>query len=236
VTVSLPIAVPTVYGDAVPTAREGVGYARIGGFTASTPRELDDAINRMKARGIRAIVLDLRGNMGGSFLSGVETAKRFIPAGVIVTTQGQLTQVDNQSITSDSGMTAHNLPVVVLVDAETASAAEVLAAALKDHNRAILVGMPTFGKGAIQYPLRLDSLDELGPDGRPRTNKSGGVRLTIAKLLSPRGTPINGVGIVPNVYEADREHQLRRGIEKAADLIRNTPDAPVGPTLPVIMP
>ena len=237
----LPVVVPTVYGDGFVTHREDVGYARVGSFTASTAAELDDAINRMKARGVRAIVLDLRGNMGGSFLAGVETAKRLIPAGVIVTTQGQLAQVDNQPFSSDSGMTAHDLPVVVLVDSETASAAEVLAAALKDHNRATIIGMPTFGKGAIQYPLRLDSLDELDPNGKPKTHKSGGVRLTIAKLLSPRGTPINGVGVSPNILEADREHQLKRGIEKAAEmldkpveLIPASPTMPIGPRLPIM--
>ena len=73
-------------------------------------------------------------------------------------------------------MTAHDIPVVVLVDAETASAAEVFAAALKDNNRAALIGMPTFGKGAIQYPLRLVSLDEVDEFGKPKTSKSGGVR------------------------------------------------------------
>lgn len=229
-----PVVVPTVYGDRRETAHDGVGYARIANFSATTPRELDEAINRMKGRGVRALVIDLRGNIGGSFLAGVETAKRLIPAGVIVTTQGQLTQVDNQPFSSDSGMTAHDLPVVVLVDAETASAAEVLAAALKDHNRATLVGMPTFGKGAIQYPLRLDSLDQVGPDGKSRPHKAGGVRLTIAKLLSPRGTPINGVGIIPNVWEADREFQLKRGVEKAADLITPSRNMPVGPTLPIM--
>jgi C-terminal peptidase prc len=213
------------------TARDGVGYARVGNFTATTAGELDEAISRLRSRGVRALVLDLRGNMGGSFLAGVETAKRLIPAGIIVTTQGQLAQVDNQPFSSDSGMTAHDLPVVVLVDAETASAAEVLAAALKDHNRATIIGMPTFGKGAIQYPLRLNSLDDSTFSGK--TSRSGGVRLTIAKLYSPRGTPINGVGISPDILEADAEHQLRRGISKAAELIPLTPIPPGGPRLPI---
>ena len=229
----LPVVVPTVYGERMVTTRDGVGYARVGNFTASTPRELDDVLNRMKLRGIRAIVLDLRGNMGGSFLAGVETAKRLIPAGIIVSTQGQLPQIDNQPFSSDSGMSAHDLPVVVLVDSETASAAEVLAAALKDHNRATLIGMPTFGKGTIQYPLRLDSLDDVESGGKSRTNKSGGVRLTIAKFVSPRGTPINGVGIVPHILEADRENQLKRGIAKAAELIPISPTNSVGPMLPI---
>ena len=86
-------------------------------------------------------------------------------------------------------MTAHDIPVVVLIDAETASAAEVLAAALKDNNRATLVGMPSFGKGTVQYPLRLVSLDD-DPSGK-KANKTGTVRVTIAKLISPRSGPIH---------------------------------------------
>ncbi len=235
VAVRLPVIVPTVYGDGLVSMKEGVGYARVGSFTANTPRELDDAINRMKAHGARVLVLDLRGNMGGSFVASVDTAKRFIPAGLIVTTQGQLNQVDNQPFSSDSGMTAHDIPVVVLVDAETASAAEVLAAALKDHNRATLVGMPTFGKGAVQYPLRLDSLDDKDEHGKPRTSKTGGVRLTIAKLISPRGTAINGTGITPHILEADPTRQLEVGLEKATELMpAMSRPAPVGPSLPTI--
>lgn len=219
ITARLPVVVPTVYGTNVVNSRDGIGYTRVGSLAASTPRELDEAIHWLKARGVRAVVIDLRGNMGGSFLAGVETAKRLIPAGLIVTTQGQLSQVDNQPFSSDSGMTAHDIPAVVLVDGETASAAEVLAAALRDHNRATLVGMPTFGKGAIQYPLRLDSLDEKDEQGRPKTHKSGGVRLTIAKLLSPRGAVINGVGVSPNVLEADPTRQLELALEKAIELL-----------------
>ncbi len=231
----LPVVVPSVYGIGAASSKDGVGYIRIGSFTASTARELDDAINNLRnTRGVRVLVLDVRGNMGGSFLAGVEATKRLLPAGLIVTTQGQLTQVDNQPFSSDSGMTAHDLPVVLLVDAETASAAEVFAAALKDHNRASLVGMPTFGKGAIQYPFRLDSLDSKDVNGKPKTSRTGGVRLTIARLISPRGAAINGVGITPDILEADPRRQLEIAFEKAIDLLPTTRPMLVMPTLPMI--
>ncbi len=136
-----------------------------------------------------------------------------------MTTQGQLNEVANQPFSSDSGMTAHDLPVVVLINSETASAAEVLAAALKDNNRATLIGMPTFGKGAIQYPLKLVSLDEFDDQGKPRTNRSGTVRLTIAKLIAPSGSPINGVGISPHILEANPDRQLELAKEKVQELI-----------------
>lgn len=217
--VALPVVAPTVYKVIPLSKKDGIGYARIGGFGLNTPRELDDAINQLKSRdGARAMILDLRGNMGGSFLASVETAKRLIPSGVIVTTLGQLNEVANQPFSSDSGASAHDIPIVVLIDGETASAAEVFAAALKDHNRATLVGMPTFGKGAIQYPLKLAALDEVDDEGKPKTTRSGTVRLTIARLIAPRGGAINGVGIAPHVFEADPERQLNTAIEKAIEL------------------
>lgn len=236
----LPVAVPTVYGtsvvapkDAVPGKDGAVGYTRIGQIAATTPRELDEAIHGLKARGVRSLVIDLRGNMGGSFIAGVDTAKRLIPAGLLVTTQGQVARVDNQPFTSDSGMTAHDIPVVVLVDSETASAAEVLAAALKDHRRATLVGMPTFGKGAVQYPVRLDALDEKDGTGQPKTAKSGGVRLTIAKLISPSGAAINGVGVTPHELEMHPGQQLDLAFKKAIELL---PASSAVPAMPMVLP
>ena len=233
IVVQLPVIVPTVYAEGITQQNRSIGYARIGSFTPTTARELDDAINRLKAAGARALVLDLRGNMGGSFLSSVDTARRLLPSGLIVTTQGQAAEVDNVPFTSDSGMTAHDIPVVILVDAETASAAEVLAAALKDNNRAPLIGMPTFGKGAIQYPLRLAALDELDENGKPKTNKSGGVRLTIAKLIAPRGGPINGVGISPHVLEANPTRQLELAINRAGELSPSPRPTMMMPAMPL---
>lgn len=218
VVVQLPLAVPTVYAEGITPQNRTIGYVRVGSFGATTPRELDDAINRLKGAGARALVLDLRGNAGGSFVAAVDAAKRFLPSGLIVTTQGQAAEVDNVPFHSDSGMTAHDIPLVVLVDAETASAAEVFAAALKDHNRAPLVGTPTFGKGAIQYPLRLAALDELDENGKPKTNRTGGVRLTIARLIAPRGGPISGVGVSPHVVEPDPTRQLELAILRAGEL------------------
>jgi len=228
VTVRLPLTVPTVFG-VKPLSTKEIGYARVGGFSTTTPRELDEAINALKVDGARVIILDLRGNHGGSFLAGVETARRLLPAGLIVTTQGQASEVDNQVFSSASGMTAHDIPVVLLIDAETASAAEVFAAALKDNNRATLVGTPSFGKGTVQYPLRLVTLDDVDPSGKP-TNKTGTVRVTIAKLFAPRGGPINGVGISPHFLEADYGLQLDLALEKAIELMPGTMMRPMLPS------
>jgi carboxyl-terminal processing protease len=233
--VQLPVTVPSIYGTRVLSSlasKDRVGYLRLGSFTPSTPRELDEAIHSLRASGVRSVIIDLRGNMGGSFLSSVETARRLLPAGLIVTTQGQITEVNNIPFTSESGMSAHDIPLVVLIDTETASAAEVLAAALKDNNRATLIGMPTFGKGTIQYPIRLIALDELDSSGKPQSARSGAVRLTIAKLIAPRGGAINGIGITPHIMEADPGNQLKLAIEKAVELVPTLP-RPMMPLVPV---
>ncbi len=221
----VPVTAPTVYGERIINTKE-IGYARLGSFTSATPRELDASILKLKTDGARVIILDLRGNHGGSFLAGVEVARRLIPSGIIVTTQGQATDVNNQVFSSVSGMSAHDIKVVLLIDAETASAAEVLAAALKDNDRATLVGMPTFGKGTVQYPLRLVTLDD--PDGK-KPGKTGTVRITIAKLIAPRSGPINGVGVTPHHLEADFAQQLELAIEKAIELLPMMPPMQLQP-------
>jgi carboxyl-terminal processing protease len=231
--VQLPLAVPTVYGADV-VGRDGVGYIRVGGFQPSTPRELDAAIADLRVRGMRSLVLDLRGNHGGAFLPGVEAARRLLPAGIIVTTQGQLGEVASRVFSSDSGPAALVMPLVVLIDSETASAAEVLAAALKDNNRAVLIGMPSFGKGAILYPLKLTAADEVDEAGQPRP-RSGGVHVTIARLISPRGAAINGAGVTPHVIEPDPVQQLRLAIERAAESLAPAPRSPA-PTVPPLAP
>jgi C-terminal peptidase prc len=223
VIVQLPLNIPTVFGSTI--LKDGVGYLRIGSFQPSTPRELDDAVTDLRMRGMRSLIIDLRGNLGGSFLAGVEVARRLLPAGLIVTTQGQLPQVDNQVYSSESGMNAIDVPLVVLIDTETASAAEVVAAALKDNNRATLVGMPSFGKGTVQYPLPLSSIDDVDAMGRPRA-KSGAVRVTIARLIAPRGGAINGIGVTPHVVIPDPARQEREAIQRAFDALPRSPMPP----------
>jgi C-terminal peptidase prc len=227
-----PVILPTVYGKAMVSDREGVGYVRIGSFAASTLCELDEAIEYLKTRGARVLILDLRGNHGGSFTAGVEVARRLLPAGIIVTTQGQVGEVANRVFSSDSGMNALDMPLVVLIDAETASAAEVVAAALKDNGRAVVVGMASFGKGAIQIPVKLGPAHESDESGQLRP-RSSGVRVTIARLFSPRGTPINGTGVTPNALEADPVRQLQLAIDRALEQLPPGPRSPMPmPTIP----
>jgi C-terminal peptidase prc len=213
--VQLPVPVPTVYAAAMLNPRDGVGYLKVGEFRESTSRELDEAVFRLKAQGLRALVIDFRGNAGGLFTAGIEVAQRFLPAGIIVTTRGQSPEFAGRVFSSDSGMSAFDVPVVLLIDTRTMSAAEAVAAAWKDHSRATLVGLPTFGKGVIQSPIRLTAAD--GPDGSP--HRSGVLILTVASMFGPRGGAINGAGVTPHVLEADPNRQLDAALAKAVELL-----------------
>ena len=166
----------------------------------------------------KALVIDLRGNGGGSFTAAVKTAERFLPAGIIVTAQGA--QPDATKVyTSAAGPTATDLPAVLLVNGETASAAEVFAIALRENQRAKLVGTPTFGKGALQNVVRFTTGEE--PDeaaGKPKPR--AGMRLTVARLLSPNGNAITGAGVTPDVTERDPDRQTSIAVEQARELAR----------------
>lgn len=228
--VKLPTPVPTVYAVDVMSAKDGIGYLRLAAFTDRTARELDDAVIGLKARGVKALVLDLRGNPGGSFLASVHAAMRFVPSGIIATTQGQSPDFAGRVFSSDSGMTAHDIPVVLVVDTRTMSAAEVFAAGLKENNRATVVGMPTFGKGLVQAPIRLHALNVVGEDGKP-VDRSGVLVLSVASVFGPRGQPLNGAGanagVTPHWVEANADRQLALALAKAVELIAGPAPMPM---------
>ena len=220
IVVRLPVPMPTVYGHAtdIVNPKDGIGYVRISSFRETTPRELDEAIFSLKARGVRAVIIDLRNNAGGLFTAAIHVAQRFLPNGIIVTTQGTAPEFAGRVFSSDSGMMADDIPIVLLIDTKTMSAAEAVAAAWKDHNRATLVGLPTFGKGVIQAPIRLTSVDDA--DGAVR---SGVLVLTVASMFAPRGGPINGTGVTPHIPELDAAKQLDVAIAKALELASRSP-------------
>ncbi|GIW81789.1 MAG: carboxyl-terminal processing protease [Gemmatales bacterium] len=162
----------------------GIGYIHLIGFHQNTLAELNTAIENLADQGMKALVLDLRGNAGGLFQSAVQVAERFLPEGsFIVDTQGKHSQTRYVS----QNPAPLTVPLVVLVDGSTSSAAEVLAAALKENRRATLVGQPTYGKGTVQHLIEW------------KTVQAGGIRITWARLLSPLQNDFNGIGISPDV-------------------------------------
>ncbi|MCD6404922.1 MAG: S41 family peptidase [Planctomycetes bacterium] len=130
-----------------------IGYVRLTDFKEDTAGDLDRAIGVLRDKGMQGLVLDLRFNHGGLLTSGVSVADRFLSQGTIVTVKGTHTRA--RPWRAHYFRTYESFPVVILVNEQTASAAEILAGALKDHSRAILVGTRTFGKGTVQtvYPL-----------------------------------------------------------------------------------
>src|SRR5262249_7199663 len=136
-----------------PMPREGVGYVRVLCFNENTVQELKDAILRLQSDGMQSLVLDLRGNGGGLLKPAIQAAEMFLTEGVIVQTQSQPELRGHKDL--NESHRAHNpnaftMPLVVLVDGDTASSAEILAGALAENGRARLVGQTTYGKASIQ--------------------------------------------------------------------------------------
>jgi carboxyl-terminal processing protease len=163
----------------------GVGYVRLDGFQKSSTQELLTAVTALQRRGMRFLVLDLRGNPGGLLDVAVDIADEFLDEGVIVSTRGRAAN-QNAVYRARPGGAATRLKVAVLVDHDSASASEILAGALKDNRRAIVLGERSFGKGSVQsiFPLRA---------------APAGLKLTTAKFYSPENRAYSEQGVEPDV-------------------------------------
>jgi carboxyl-terminal processing protease len=160
-----------------------IGYLAISRFTESTGADVGTALADLKKKdGLGALVLDLRDDPGGIVDQAILVADQFLDDGTIVTIRGRQGSVENQ--VAHKGGAGVGVPIICLVDQGTASAAEILAAALHDHGRAKLVGLPTYGKGTVQTFYDLD-------DG-------SGLKLTTARYLTPKGNSLESKGIVPD--------------------------------------
>jgi len=162
---------------------------RITTFSETTPEDLKSAILALKRdnkAGIRGLILDLRNNPGGVLESGVAVADDFLDSGVIVTADGRTPDARFQ-MDATPGDLIDGAPLVVLVNAGSASASEIVAGALKDHGRALLVGRRTYGKGSVQTVMPLV--------------RGGAVKLTTSRYFTPSGASIHGKGLMPDVPE-----------------------------------
>ena len=153
--------------------RPGVGYvAMTGGFNLTTADEFDQALKYLHGKGMNMLVLDLRGNRGGLLIQAVRVANTFLQRGQMIVSQKGRFRDSSQSYAAVNE-NPDNVAVVVLVNGDTASAAEIVAGALQDHDRALIVGETTFGKGLVQFPFQLDY--------------DSALLLTIAKYFTPSG-------------------------------------------------
>ena len=167
----------------------GIGYLRITTFSDTTPQDVAQAISRLKRDnpfGIEGLLLDLRNNPGGVLEAGVAVADDFLSSGVIVTADGRTPEARFR-MDASHGDLINGAPLVVLVNGGSASASEIVAGALKDHGRALLVGRKTYGKGSVQTVLPL--------------SRGGAVKLTTSRYFTPSGASIHGKGIVPDILE-----------------------------------
>jgi carboxyl-terminal processing protease len=195
----------------------GYGYVRISSFQSRTGQGVIDAVNKLKAengRELKGLVLDLRNNPGGVLNAAVEVSDAFLEKGLIVYTEGRIKN-SKMRFNAAPGDVVNGMPIVVLINAGSASASEIVAGALQDHHRAIIMGEKSFGKGSVQTILP--------------TGSDAAVKLTTARYYTPSGRSIQAEGINPDVLlarvklesleavafkpvkEADLSHHLENG-------------------------
>ncbi|MBL8814942.1 MAG: S41 family peptidase [Planctomyces sp.] len=167
-----------------------VGYLTLSRFAQNSTAEMDEALMQLHKQGMKSLVLDLRGNPGGLLTTCVEISDRFLPCGTIVSTKGRLSD-DNMVETATYNRT-WAVPLVVLVDNDSASASEIFAAAVQENGRGVVVGTQSYGKGTVQTHFPLSAIN-------------GSLRLTTARFYSPSGRPMAGEGVSPDVeiHDAD---------------------------------
>ena len=208
---------------------DNVGYLRITSFTEQTEDGLIKSINKIQNehKKIKGFVLDLRSNPGGLLTQAVKVTDIFLKRGEIVSTRGRDTKDIRRYRAKNKDLT-NNKPIVVLINGGSASASEIVAGALQDHRRAIIVGTQSFGKGSVQTII---------PFQRSKEGNVSGIRLTTARYYTPSGESIQGKGINPDIiveqgefesYEFERysESDLKDSLDKEDDEnINNTEDA-----------
>ncbi len=190
-----------------------IGYIRITSFQERTSQDLEDALNNLEGKKMKGLVLDLRNNPGGLLSQAVDVCRKFLKEGdLIVYTEGRIPS-QNQKFFADK-VRAHPLyPMVVLVNSGSASASEIVAGAIQDTNRGIILGTQTFGKGSVQTVVPLS-------DG-------SGVRLTTARYFTPKGRSIHGTGITPDIKVEAENAKGKNHIEiREKDLMEGLPDMP----------
>ena len=164
---------------------DGIGYVKLIQFQGQTASELEQALKGLEAKGIKKLILDMRNNPGGILDTSVDVSGKFLPKdSLVVYLQGRQ-KTDRKDYLTTSSEPPRTYPMVVLVNTGSASASEIVAGALQDSKRALIVGAQTFGKGSVQTVFPLE-------DG-------GGIRLTTAKYYTPSGRSIQNVGITPDI-------------------------------------
>ena len=186
---------------------ENYGYIRISTFQDKTTEDFQAALKKLEATkgGLKGLILDLRNDPGGLLNEAVKIADEFLESGLIVYTQGRIKD-QNLKFNAHPNKTPKNYPIVVLVNEGSASASEIVAGALQDQKRAIILGTPTFGKGSVQTIIPLD-------DG-------SGLKLTTARYFTPNGRSIQAKGIIPDILVKGKPLKKGETTEKEPRMLR----------------
>jgi carboxyl-terminal processing protease len=199
------INIPSVRGEMV---EEDVAYIRLSRFGNGTGKELVDVLQLLSVNDPIGYVLDLRSNPGGSLSAAVDVADQFLDDGTILLER--FGNGDEKTYESDGSGDAQELPLVILINQGSASASEVIAGAVRDRDRGILIGERSFGKGTVQ-------------SWEPLSN-GGGVRITIARWLTPDGQWVNEEGLEPDIIvspsESDQEEMIDVQLQEAIEYLR----------------
>lgn len=202
------VKIPTVEQEMM---EDGMAYIRIIEFDDVTPGQFEEALQTSRNEGMKGLVLDLRGNPGGSVNAVVDVARMLLPEGLVVYTEDKYGKREEYQC---DGSHEFELPLVVLVDGNSASASELLSGAIQDYKKGTLVGTTTFGKGIVQQLLTLR-------DG-------SAIKITVSSYYTPKGRNIHGTGIEPDVecpfdgeayYNSDFDNQLEKAKQVLEDMM-----------------
>ena len=179
------VEIPSIEDVELLDRLNGIGYLHITSFQKKTAADLDTAMRRLDASGMRSLIIDLRGNPGGLLSAAVDVSDLFIDRGLVVATRGRSPEEDFNYTASHSG--TWHMPLTLLIDGDSASSSEIFAGAIRDHNRGKIIGSRSYGKGSIQgiFPMDVAGV---------------GMRLTTAHFYSPTGQPYSRVGVSPDLW------------------------------------
>ena len=210
------IHAPVIRPRILNTEERNLGYVRLLSFPSDAGDQIELAARDLISQGAEGIVLDLRGNPGGYLQEAIDVVSVFLNFGVICSTDGL--RREPHTYTASGGALAGDLPLVVLVDGQSASAAEIVAVAVRENKRGQIVGVQTFGKASIQSAVPLAN--------------GGGLQLTTAMYLTPQGNRIGGEGVRPHIEALDdpltrRDEALRKARATLAELIEHRYEPPL---------
>jgi len=221
----------TLIRDAVPLPsirnaymlRQGTGYIGLtGGFQSTSDEELREAIGKLRAQGMRQLVLDLRGNPGGLLTQAVDVASEFLPRGQVVVSVKGRTEYTDPIVYKSSGSDPEDVPLVILINRGTASASEIVAGAIQDHGRGLIVGETSFGKGLVQHVFQLPF--------------NTGLTLTTARYYTPYGRSLQRDYSSGSLYDYYTRHDADepKPQQSGSPSLKN--DSPLAQASPTVHP